>query len=80
MTGRGAPGSPIGWLLGATLLCYAIGYPVALLGHSVVGWVLVFLGGPLLIALGVLVIRRVHRAADDPAPPPAGRPDTAPPR
>jgi hypothetical protein len=48
-------------LLAATALCYAIGYPVALVGHSGVGWVLVFLGGPLLIAVLVLVIRRVQR-------------------
>jgi len=61
MSGRASLGSPIPWLLGATLLCYAIGYPVALLGHSIVGWALVFLGGPLLLALGAVTIRRVHR-------------------
>jgi hypothetical protein len=48
-------------LLVLTVLCYAIGYPVALAGHSFLGWVLVFLGGPLLIAVLVLVIRRVQR-------------------
>jgi hypothetical protein len=65
MTGRAVPGSPsIRWLLAATLLCYAIGYPVALLAHSVVGWVFVFLGGPLLIALGVATVRQLHRAAE----------------
>jgi fatty acid desaturase len=45
----------------ATALCYAIGYPLALGAGVAFGWVLVTLGGPLLIALGVLVIRRVHR-------------------
>jgi hypothetical protein len=48
-------------VLALTVLCYAIGYPVALVGHSPVGWVLVFLGGPLLITVVVLVIRRVQR-------------------
>jgi hypothetical protein len=48
-------------LIVATALCYAIGYPVALIGHSNVGWVLVALGGPLLIAVIALVIRRVQR-------------------
>lgn len=48
-------------LLVLTLLCYAIGYPIALAGHSAFGWILVFLGGPLLIAVLVLVIRRVQR-------------------
>ena len=49
----------------ATVLCYAIGYPLALLGHSAVGWVFVFLGGPLLLALGVLTIRRIAARTDD---------------
>ena len=48
-------------LLVLTALCYALGYPVAIIGHSAAGWVLVFLGGPLLIAVLVLVIRRVQR-------------------
>jgi hypothetical protein len=47
--------------------CYAIGYPVALIGHSALGWVLVFLGGPCLLALGVLTVRWVQRS--DAAPP-----------
>ena len=49
------------WLLGATVLCYGIGYPLALIGHSPAGWVLVFLGGPFLLALGALTIRRLHQ-------------------
>ncbi len=47
-------------LIAATALCYAVGYPLALIGNSDFGWVLVTLGGPLLIAVGVLVIRRYH--------------------
>lgn len=48
-------------LVAATVLCYAVGYPVALIGGSDVGWIFVFLGGPLLIAVFVLLIRRVQR-------------------
>lgn len=48
-------------LIVATALCYAVGYPVALVGHSNIGWIFVALGGPLLIAVIVLVIRRVQR-------------------
>ena len=51
-------------LLVATALCYLIGYPLALIGHSPIGWIFVTLGGPLLIALGVVVIRRVHTGAE----------------
>ncbi|MGZ4506605.1 MAG: hypothetical protein ACXVX8_05715 [Blastococcus sp.] len=50
----------------ATVLCYAVGYPLALIGHSPVGWVFVFLGGPLLLTLGVLTIRRIAARSDDP--------------
>lgn len=48
-------------LLIITAACYAIGYPLALIGHSAVGWGFVALGGPFLIAVGVIVIARVHR-------------------
>jgi hypothetical protein len=59
-----SPRSRTLWLLlAATLTCYGIGYPVALWGHSAAGWVLVFLGGPLLLTLGVLLIRRIHVGA-----------------
>ena len=51
-------------LLAATALCYLIGYPLALIGHSPIGWIFVTLGGPLLIALGVVVVRRVHTGAE----------------
>jgi drug/metabolite transporter superfamily protein YnfA len=44
----------------ATALCYAIGYPLALIGKSSVGWVFVSLGGIFLVAAVWLFIRRVH--------------------
>ena len=47
-------------LIVATALCYAIGYPVALIGNSNIGWVLVSIGGLLLVALIAVVIRRIH--------------------
>ena len=74
---RAAPDRRLLWLLAATVICYGVGYPVALLGHSNVGWVLVFLGGPLLLALGVLTVRRLHRNGG--TPPPSGEPGEAPP-
>jgi hypothetical protein len=59
---RGDRGAPrrLTILAVVTALCYAVGYPVALLGHSNIGWVLVTLGGVLLVALAVLLIRHVH--------------------
>jgi hypothetical protein len=51
-------------LLVATLACYGAGYPLALWGHSNAGWVLVFLGGPLLLTLGVLTVRMLDRGRD----------------
>jgi hypothetical protein len=49
------------WLLvAATAICYAVGYPLALIGGSNVGWVFVTLGGPLLVAVVVLLIRRAQ--------------------
>ena len=53
-------------LLAATVACYGTGYPLALWGHSDAGWVLVFLGGPLLLTLGVLTVRRLHRSSTVP--------------
>jgi hypothetical protein len=61
-------------LLIATVLCYAVGYPLALVGHSPVGWVLVFLGGPLLLTLGVLTIRHLTGRTDEPPSRPADEP------
>ena len=64
MPDRGPPRDRTLWLLlTATLACYGIGYPVALWGHSAAGWVLVFLGGPLLLLLGALTVRRIHAGA-----------------
>jgi hypothetical protein len=58
-----APSRRTLWLLlAATVACYGTGYPLALWGHSDAGWVLVFLGGPLLVTLGVLTIRLIHRS------------------
>ncbi len=51
-------------VLAATILCFSVGYPLALVGHSNFGWVLVTLGGPLLIMLVILTIREVHQGAE----------------
>ncbi|MFZ0325094.1 MAG: hypothetical protein WAN48_13320 [Actinomycetes bacterium] len=48
-----------------TLLAYGVGYPLALIGGSSVGWVLVTLGGLFLLALGVVTIRRINRRSDE---------------
>lgn len=57
----GGDDSKLVWgLTVATALCYAIGYPLALGAGVTFGWVLVTLGGPLLIALGIVLIRRLH--------------------
>jgi len=40
-------------------LSYAIGYPVALVGGSGFGWVLVTLGGVFLLGLGAVTVRRI---------------------
>ena len=58
-------------LAGATILAYAIGYPLALIGNNSFGWVLVTLGGVLLLALGVVTIRRIHRSSDNSADQPS---------
>lgn len=47
------------WLIGLACLAYAVGYPTALVADSVIGWVLVSLGGLFLLALGVVTIRRM---------------------
>jgi hypothetical protein len=47
-------------LFATTALFYLIGYSLVLVAHSAFGWVFVFLGGPLLIACGILTIRRIH--------------------
>jgi hypothetical protein len=45
----------------AAVACYALGYPLAILGDSSVGWALVTLGGVFLLSLGVVTIRLLHR-------------------
>jgi putative Mn2+ efflux pump MntP len=61
---RGAAVSRAQVLLGvATILAYAVGYPVAIIGGYAIGWALVMLGGVLLLALGIVTVRRIHRAA-----------------
>ena len=47
----------------SSALCYALGYPIALIGGSPIGWVLVTLGGVVLAALFVVTVRRIDRAA-----------------
>ena len=52
-------------LAACMLLCYGIGYPLALIGRSPTGWLLVTLGGVFLIALGIITVRRIHRSSSD---------------
>lgn len=59
-------------LLVTTVACYGTGYPLALWGHSDAGWILVFLGGPLLLVLGVRTVRLLHRSTAPPSPADAG--------
>lgn len=44
------------------LVAYAVGYPIAIVGGSAIGWALVSLGGVLLLALGVITIQRIQRS------------------
>jgi hypothetical protein len=46
---------------GAAVACYAVGYPLGIVGGSGVGWVLVSLGGFFLLGCGALTVRRIHR-------------------
>ncbi len=48
----------------ASALSYASGYPLAIAGGYVIGWALVALGGVLLLALGIVTVRRIHTASD----------------
>jgi hypothetical protein len=50
-------------LIVAVVLSYAVGYPIALIVDSSFGWVLVTLGGFFLVALGIVTVRRIHRAS-----------------
>jgi len=47
-------------LLLATVLCYLLGYPLALTMAPAIGWTLVMIGGLFLLSLGVVTIRRIH--------------------
>jgi type VI protein secretion system component VasK len=63
----------------ASALCYAVGYPLALVADSPWGWLLVTLGGVLLAALVVVTVRRIDRssrslAADEPGAAPSSSP------
>jgi protein-S-isoprenylcysteine O-methyltransferase Ste14 len=51
-------------LAAACLLSSAVGYPVALLAHQSLGWVLVMLGGLFLFALAAVTVLEVHRHGD----------------
>jgi fatty acid desaturase len=52
------------WSAAATLLSYAVGYPLALVADSALGWVLVMLGGVFLLAFICFTVARVHRGAE----------------
>lgn len=69
---RAVRGHRLVLLLSATALCYLIGYPLALVWHSNIGWALVFLGGPLLIGSGAAIIRVVTSKPGDRDTPPQG--------
>jgi hypothetical protein len=53
------------WRLTITmLLCYAVGYPLALTITPVIGWTLVTIGGLLLLGLGAVTINRMHHEVE----------------
>jgi ABC-type enterobactin transport system permease subunit len=59
--------SPLQIRLGlATLVSYAIGYPVAIIAHAAVGWVFVSIGGVFLLWLIVVTVRQIDRNAREP--------------
>jgi hypothetical protein len=47
------------WLIAAIVGCYGVGYPLALVGRSGLGWVLVGIGGLPLMALAVVTVLRI---------------------
>lgn len=47
----------------AALLSYGVGYPIALLVHSAIGWAFVTVGGIFLLALGVVTVRHIDSGA-----------------
>jgi hypothetical protein len=52
-------------LAAAMLLCYAVGYPVAIFGHSPIGWGFVMLGGVFLFLLLLITVRRIIADRDE---------------
>ena len=51
-----------GVLICASAFCYAVGYPLALIGGFFAGWILVTVGGVFLLWLGATVVTRLTRA------------------
>ena len=51
---------------GAAVVSYGVGYPVAIVGDYLWGWILVALGGVFLLALGTVTIARIHRGSAAP--------------
>jgi len=49
-------------LVCASALCYAVGYPLALISGSFAGWILVTVGGVFLLWLGATVVSRLTRS------------------
>ncbi len=64
------------FLVAAAAACYGAGYPLGLISHLAIGWVLVTLGGILLVALGVVTIRRMTHEPDSAASETTARPMT----
>ncbi|EWT07712.1 hypothetical protein N864_00995 [Intrasporangium chromatireducens Q5-1] len=56
------PNRAQGRLIAIAVLLYGVGYPTALAGGWMGGWVLVSLGGVALMALGVVTVRRIGRS------------------
>lgn len=48
-------------LAAGVVICYGVGYPLGLIADSVIGWLLVTLGGFFLVALGTVTVRRIHK-------------------
>ena len=47
----------------ASLGAYALGYPLAIVGGSGFGWVLVMLGGVFLLVFGILTVQRITKSS-----------------
>jgi hypothetical protein len=47
----------------ATVLAYSVGYPLAIIGNESIGWVLVMIGGLLLLGFGMVTVLRIHRGS-----------------